>query len=360
MNIRPIDSSPQWKRLWQRSVVSDKSTRPLRVAIIGAGLMGYWHGRVACHLGSRVVAVVDPDLKRAKRVARACGANATARELSELDVGIVDAVHVCSPTSTHGAVAVQALEAGIHAFVEKPLARSANETQQLFGIAQRNNVILCPVHQAAFQIGVEQSRAHIGRNDPCAIDFRICSAGGVGQDDSELDDVVADILPHPFSILRRLWPHVPWEPHRWCVIRPRAGELLVAAEHAGALLSVLVSMHARPTCFEMTVHNPRGAYALDLFHGFGVRHSGNVSRLRKVVRPFTASLKLFGAASTNIVGRALRAEVAYPGLEQLTQNFYSAVLGLAPTPISPEDAIAVATARDIVLANRVVRGTFVA
>jgi predicted dehydrogenase len=360
MNIRAIDTGPQWKGLCQRSVFSNKSTRPLRVAIIGAGLMGYWHGRVARHLGLRVVAVVDPDEKRAKSVASACGATAVARELSELDSGIVDAVHVCSPTSTHGAVAVQALEAGVHAFVEKPLAQSANETQRLFSIAQRNKVILCPVHQAAFQIGVEHAKALIERNDPCAIDFRICSAGGAGQGDSELDDIVADILPHPFSMLRRLWPRVPWEPNRWFVIRPRAGELLVAGEHAGALLSVLVSMHARPTCFEMTVRNPRGAFALDLFHGFGIRHNGNVSRLRKIVRPFATSLKLFGAASRNLIGRALRVEVAYPGLQQLTRDFYSAVLGLAPTPISPEDALAVATARDAVLANRIVRGTFVA
>ena len=360
MNIRAGDTGPQWKRFWPRSAVSDRRTRPLRIAIVGAGLMGYWHARVARHLGSRVVAVVDPDEKRAKSLARACGSNTAARELSELDRGIVDAVHVCSPTSTHAAVAVQVLEAGIHAFVEKPLAPSANQTQQLFSIAQRNKVILCPVHQAAFQIGLEQSRALIMRNDPCAIDFRICSAGGAGQSDSELDDIVADILPHPFSMLCRLWPHVPWEPHRWCVIRPRAGELLVAGEHAGALLSVLVSMHARPTCFEMTVRNSEAAFALDLFHGFGIRHNGKVSRLRKVMRPFATSLKHFGAASRNLIGRVLRAEVAYPGLERLTRHFYCAVLGLSPPPISPEDAIAVATARDAVLANRVLRGTFVA
>jgi predicted dehydrogenase len=339
---------------------SDKSTRRLCVAIIGAGLMGYWHGRVARHLGARVVAVVDPDEKRAKTVASACGgATAVLREASELNGGIVDAVHVCSTTSTHGPVAAQALEAGIHAFVEKPLTQSASETERLFSIAQRNKVILCPVHQAAFQVGVEHARALIERNDPCAIDFRICSAGGAGHAEAELDDIVADILPHPFSMLRRLWPKVPWEPHGWDVVRPRAGELLVAGEHAGALLSILVSMHARPTCFEMTVRNSWGTFTLDLFHGFGIHHNGTVSRLRKVVRPFATSLKLFGAASSNLIARALRAEVAYPGLQQLTRNFYSAVLGLAPSPISPEDAMAVAVARDAVLANRVVRETFV-
>lgn len=339
---------------------SDKSTQPLRVAIIGAGLMGYWHGRVARHLGARVVAVVDPDEKRAKTVASACGATAVLREASELNRGIVDAVHVCSPTSTHGPVAAQALEAGIHAFVEKPLTQSANETQRLFSIAQRNKVILCPVHQAAFQIGVERARALIERNDPCAIDFRICSAGGAGHGEAELDDIVADILPHPFSTLRRLWPKVLWEPQRWDVVRPRAGELLVVGEHAGALLSILVSMHARPTCFEMIVRDSWGTFTLDLFHGFGIRHNGTVSRLRKLIRPFATSLKLFGAASSNLIARALRAEVAYPGLQQLTRNFYSAVLGLAPSPISAEDAMAVALARDAVLANRVVRETFVA
>jgi predicted dehydrogenase len=328
--------------------------------------MGYWHGCAARRLGSQVVGVVDPDAKRARTLARACRAAAAidAADASELlRGGGLDAVHICSPASTHGALAAQALEAGIHALVEKPLAESADETRRLFGIAQRKSVVLCPVHQVAFQAGIEHAaRALGGLDDPCMIDFRICSAGGIGRDESGLDKIVGEILPHPFSVLRRLWPEAAWEPHRWFVSRPRPGELLVGGEHAGALLSLVVSMHARPTCFEMTVYGRHGTIELDFFHGFAIRRDGSVSRLRKIVRPFATSLKLFGAASMNLIARGMRAEAAYPGLRALTQAFYTAVRGAGPPPISAEDAVAVAVARDAILAssNRLVRGAFVA
>ena len=132
----------------------------------------------------------------------------------------------------------------------------------------------------------------------------------------------------------------------------------MAGEHAGALLSLLVSMHARPTCFEMTVHSRRGAIALDFFHGFAIRYNGDVSRLSKILRPFATSLKLFGIASINLIGRGLSGEIAYPGLQQLTRQFYDAVRGIAPPPIASDDVMAVAIARDAVLAggNVVVRG----
>ena len=362
MNIRALDSGPQSAEFRQRSVSPNKSARPLRVAIIGAGLMGYWHGRTARHTGSQVVAIVDTDVNRAKKLARSCRAAMVATEVSELhDIGL-DAVHICSPALTHGSLTAQALDLGIHALVEKSLAESADETRRLLAIAQRNSVVLCPVHQIAFQACIEGAAETLATLEgPCAIDFRVCSAGGAGRSESELDEIVGNILPHPFSVLRRLWPHAGWEPHRWFVIRPRPGELLVGGEHAGALLSLLVSMHARPTCFEMTVHSDRETIALDFFHGFAIRYHGKVSRFRKIARPFANSLKLFGAASWNLISRGLRAEAAYPGLQQLTSTFYSAVRGAGPPPISADDAIAVAVARDAVLAGakRFVHGAFV-
>ena len=352
MNIRAAEFGLQSTEFRLRSVIPDQSARPLRVAIIGAGLMGYWHGRAARHVGAKVVAIVDPDANRARALARTCRTATVATQVSELHGSGIDAVHICSPALTHGTLAAQVLDAGIHALVEKPLAESADETRRLLAIAQRNGVILCPVHQIAFQACIEGTvEALAAPEDPCAIDFRVCSAGGAGRSESELDEIVGNILPHPISMLRRLWPQAAWEPHRWFVIRPRPGELLVGGEHAGALLSLLVSMHARPTCFEMTVYSRRGAIALDFFHGFAIRYDGKVSRFWKIVRPFANSLKLFGAASRNLISRGLRAEVAYPGLQQLTRAFYSAVRGAGPPPISADDAIAVAVARDAILAG---------
>ena len=343
-----------------RSAVPKQRTRALRVAIVGAGAMGYWHSRAARRLGSQVVAVVDPDAKRATALARACRVAAVATEMPALDATDLDAVHICSPASTHFMLVSKALEAGLHVLVEKPLAGSAAETERLLMLAQQQHLVLCPVHQIAFQVGVRDAGRAAGAelDNLCAIDFRICSAGGAGRSPAEMDEIIADILPHPFSVLRKLWPQASWEPHRWFVTRPRSGELLVAGNHAGALLSLFVSMHARPTCFEMTVYSRHGVIALDFFHGFAIRYNGDVSRLSKILRPFATSLKLFGIASINLIGRGLSGEIAYPGLQQLTRQFYDAVRGIAPSPIAPDDVMAVAIARDAVLAggNVVVRG----
>jgi predicted dehydrogenase len=171
--------------------------------------------------------------------------------------------------------------------VEKPLVNSAEETRKLADTARRQGVVLCPVHQIAFQDGIEDAaQALAGLGDLSVIDIRICSAGGIGRTEQVLDEILGDILPHPLSVLRRLWPHVRLESQHWFVSHPLAGELSVTGVHAGAHLSMLISLHGRPTRFEMMVSGTRGAVQLDFFHGFAVRHDGRVSRLRKAARPF--------------------------------------------------------------------------
>jgi len=330
-----------------------RKSDPLRVAIVGAGPMGYWHGRAAHRLGADIVAIVDPDRRRAKALAQKFRVDAVAADLSEaLGVSRVDAVHICSPPSTHRALAHRALEAGIHAIVEKPLVDTAEETRALVELACRRGVVLCPVHQIAYQDCVENAAQSLGRlGEPCVIDIRICSAGGTGRTEPELDEIVGDILPHPLSILRKQWPRAIWDSQDWSVCRRRAGELSVSGMYAGAHLSMLISMEARPTRFEMTVCGSGGALQFDFFHGFAVHHDGGVSRFRKAARPCATALKLFGAASVNLAGRGLRGEVAYPGLTSLVRGFHASARGEAPPPIPAEDIIAVAAARDAILSG---------
>lgn len=333
------------------SPLPTRNSRALRVAILGAGLMGYWHGRAASHLGAKLVAIVDPDTERAERLACRLRVGRTAEDASDLlKNGHLDAVHICSPRTTHANLTRRLMECGIPALVEKPLADTAEETEKLVDIARRRAVVLCPVHQIAFQNGVEDAaRALPGLGRLSLIDIRICSAGGIGRTERELHELVGDILPHPLSILRKFWPSSVLEPQHWHVSRPGPGELSVAGIHAGANLSMLISLHARPTRFEMMVSGTRGSIQLDFFHGFALRHDGQVSRLRKASHPFTAALSLFGAATVNLLARGLHGELAYPGLRRLTQAFYAAVRGETPPPIPAEDIIAVAAARDALL-----------
>jgi predicted dehydrogenase len=323
----------------------------MRVVIVGAGVMGYWHGREARRQGAHILGVVDPDEQRAARLARTLRAPRIAKNATELfQPGHIDAVHVCSPLDTHGALTALAINCGIHALVEKPLTESAQEAARLLGSAREHGVVLCPVHQIAFQDGVlDAAGALKGLGRLAAIDFRICSAGGAGRPERELDAIVTEILPHPLSVLRKLWPKAPLEPQLWGLNRAREGELLISGQHANALLSVLISMHGRPPCFEMTIRGEQGTVRVDFFHGFATVHHGGASRARKLLRPFYDAGKSLSAASINLLRRGARGETAYPGLRRLIGSFYAAARGEAPSPIDPGDIMAVATAGDTML-----------
>ena len=78
---------------------------------------------------------------------------------------------------------------------------------------------------------------------------------------------------------------------------------------------------------------------------------GKVSRAQKILQPFVRGGIGLGAAGWNLASRALRGESAYPGLRTLVTEFYAAVRDPAvPPPITPDESIAVADARDRIIA----------
>lgn len=307
----------------------------LRAGIIGAGLMGRWHAVAAERAGGRVVAIVDTDADAAQRLAKNYVGAQTAA-----DVGDIQVVHICTPLATHVALAERAIDAGRHVLIEKPLAPTATETERLLRRATERGMLLCPVHQFAFQDGVLQARQELGRIGRIVhLEGRFCSAGGGS------DAIVADILPHPLSLMQMFLPGGLIDKD-WVVMRPGVGEFRALSEMAGVTLSIFISMNARPTEARFRILGTEGAIHLDLFHGYGVRESGSVSRVRKIVLPFERALAGFSAAAFNLGRRALRGETAYPGLQRLIGNFYEAVQQKLPSPITGGDALAIARVRD--------------
>ena len=128
---------------------------PVRIAVVGAGIMGTNHVRVARQLpGVELVAVVDHDLERAEAAARA-GGELAFRSVSDL-FDIIDAVVIAVPTAYHAGAAIALAEHHVHLLVEKPLAPSVQEAQRIVDAATANGVVLAVGHIERFNAAVAE------------------------------------------------------------------------------------------------------------------------------------------------------------------------------------------------------------
>jgi predicted dehydrogenase len=132
----------------------------LRVVVAGAGAFGCNHLRVLGELesaghGVMLAAAVEPDAARAAEAESHYGIPvfASVDELLAADLNL-DAACVAVPTVQHHAVAAALLEANLDLLVEKPLAATLAEADDLLGCAERKGRILQPGHLERFNPAV--------------------------------------------------------------------------------------------------------------------------------------------------------------------------------------------------------------
>jgi predicted dehydrogenase len=120
----------------------------LNIGVIG---YGYWGPNLVRNFaeasGAQVTMVADSNSKRLDLVKKRYPAVEAVQVPDELiNSPIVDAVVIATPVITHFELALQALQAGKHVLVEKPMASSAAQAQQLIDEAQKRNLILMVDH----------------------------------------------------------------------------------------------------------------------------------------------------------------------------------------------------------------------
>lgn len=112
----------------------------LRLLAIGAGSIGLRHTQVLLELGATDLCVCDPsDTQRTKVQTQFPGVRVAADYREELHKGRYDAAFIFTPTAMHLAMAKEAIEAGCHVFIEKPLANSSVGVDELTALAARHN-----------------------------------------------------------------------------------------------------------------------------------------------------------------------------------------------------------------------------
>ncbi len=121
----------------------------IRTVVVGAGHLGKFHARILKTLDEfELTAIVDP-LEAARDAAgEQFGVPTTADHLPWL--GKVDAVVVASPTSRHRCITRDFLEAGAHAFVEKPLTSTVADAEELVECALLRRRTLAVGHVERF------------------------------------------------------------------------------------------------------------------------------------------------------------------------------------------------------------------
>jgi UDP-N-acetylglucosamine 3-dehydrogenase len=115
----------------------------VRVGVIGIGAWGKNHVRVFSELEGVILAgIVDQDVQRAKTFAHKFNTNSypTTEELLKQDD--IDAVTICTPTVTHADLALQAIEAGKHLLLEKPMTDTVQQAQRVLDAAKSTDTIL--------------------------------------------------------------------------------------------------------------------------------------------------------------------------------------------------------------------------
>ena len=124
----------------------------IKVGVIGLGAMGQHHARLYSQMDCKLAGVADVDPERAKEIGEKYGVPYYS-DYHEL-LSKVDAVSIAIPTTLHHAVAMEFLNKGIHCLVEKPIAFSLAEADEMIAASKKHKVNLAVGHIETFNPAV--------------------------------------------------------------------------------------------------------------------------------------------------------------------------------------------------------------
>ncbi len=296
----------------------------LPVGVIGVGALGHHHAR---HLAGAedvtLVGVHDTDRARGSAVAGACGV----RFYADLDALLADAeaVTVAVPTPAHAAVGLRALERGRAVLMEKPLAATLEEADDLVRAAERRGVPLQVGHVERFNRAVRAARPYLGEPRYLESD-RLAPFQPRGTDVA----VVLDLMIHDLDLALHLTGGAEASEVRASGLPLLSSHLDIAnarVEFAnGTVALATASRVSRERIRRLRLFQPNGYFSLDLASG-----GGEFMRMRSDWRPGT------GNQLSDVVERIVLEAPEADALELELQSFAHAVQGQREVVVRGEE-----------------------
>jgi len=180
------------------------------VAILGCGYWGINYVRMFRELpDSRVVVVCDRRASRLQEARRRFpGVELTAEVEDALRLDGVDAAVVCTEATAHHSVARRCLEAGKHALVEKPMAMTVADAEELIALAESKDVTLMVGHTFLYNAGIRKVKAYIEQAEAGRVYYLYARRTNLGPIRRDVN-ALWDLAPHDVSIFNYLLDSVP-------------------------------------------------------------------------------------------------------------------------------------------------------
>jgi predicted dehydrogenase len=306
-----------------------------RVGVIGAGALGFHHARILREVaGAEMAGIYDASPERAAAVSAELGVRAFPTR--EALLAAVDAAVIAVPTTSHGDVALAALDAGVHLLIEKPIAASVEEADAIVAKAEANGLVVATGHVERFNGALRAVDQYL--EDPRFVEsHRLAPFGPRGTDVA----VVLDLMIHDIDLLLGLVRR-PVETVDAVGVGVLTGNVDIANARlvfeGGAVANITASRVSMERMRKIRFFQQSGYVSLDLAKG-----TGEFLRLRK-----GATMPEGDVSLLSLMSIVERIELKGDGTEPLRaelQAWVAAVRGEGPLVVSGRDgrdALAVA------------------
>jgi predicted dehydrogenase len=336
--------------------LSERTNKDVQVAILGCGAIAQTHIRVVKDLPqTQILGVCDREESRAQSVAEQFGIKQTFSSLSQmLDQIRPEVVHILTPPQTHAELTIQALKAGCHVFVEKPLCLTLEEVKGIYSAAQSTGRMVSVDHANLWSPLVQKARRVVGsgrigrlRHIQYVIgdDYLEVVKTGYGRWALELrGGIFCDLISHPLYLIRTFLPDAEVTSVRACGTNIRdLHELWVdfIAEEAGA--NLWMSLSQRPIEHNLRIYCTRGTIHIDLRNFFLalVPERGLPGPVARAVNTISESWQRGMGTLSKAIGLVFRQFNQRAEIAEAIRVFYQAIVEGKSSPVTLADARAV-------------------
>lgn len=327
-----------------------------RAGLVGAGHISEFHAAaIRQAAGVELVGVADLDRARAEATAEQLETRAYAGARELRDAG-ADVIHVLTPPAAHAAVAIEALELGCHALIEKPLAEDVDDCRRIAALAAERGLVASVNHSLLFDPQVVRALETVRAGALGAVvsvdilrgsEYPPFEGGPLPPHYRDPGYPFRDLGVHCLYLIQALLGPIEEVNASYVSL---GGDPNLAFDEWRAQVSCArglgqfqLSWNTRPMQSQLIIHGTAGVLRVDLFSMFhGKRAATPLPKAaERVVNTMTDSLQPLIDMPLGVLGFVRKRIQAYQGLRDLVAEFYRALAAGEPPPVSIEDATSV-------------------